>query len=330
MELRLVMRRAALMVAMATSAIAAAQPELPPAPGRLVDVGGRDLHLYCVGEGAPTVVLEAGLGDGSTSFLALQTRIAEFTRVCAYDRAGYGWSDGSEDARDLGAVVADLTALLDAAGEPGPYVLAGHSLGGLFALGFAKALPGDVAGVVLIDSSHPRQMEALAAVPELVAAQDMEIQGLAAAVTMAEQGALPPDAVRPNAPQVLSPARQDVWAALFVQAKQLRAAVAEYYALDATLAQAAEALDLGDVPVTVISRGLGVDAQLPAEALAALGLTPDVVRRSEEIWGELQADLLNVSTRSKRVVAERSPHYVYFTQPALVVAAIRELVMEAR
>src|SRR5690606_30318067 len=122
MELRLVMRRAALMVAMATSAIAAAQPELPPAPGRLVDVGGRDLHLYCVGEGAPTVVLEAGLGDGSTSFLALQTRIAEFTRVCAYDRAGYGWSDGSEDARDLGAVVADLTALLDAAGEPRPYV----------------------------------------------------------------------------------------------------------------------------------------------------------------------------------------------------------------
>ncbi len=330
MDLRQIHRRVASVAALTAFALAAAQPDLPPAPGRLVDVGGRSLHVYCEGEGSPTVVLEAGLGDGSINFRALQARIAEFTRVCAYDRAGYGWSDEADDARDLNAVVADLGSLLEGAGEEGPFVLAGHSLGGLFALGYARAHPDDVVGVVLIDSSHPRQMAALAEVPELIAAQDLEIEGLAAAIDVAASGGLPPDAVRPNAPPVLSPSLQDVWARLFVQAKQLRAAVAEYRALDATLAQAADALDLGDVPVTVVSRGVGVEAQLPPEALEAMGLTPDVLRRSEEIWGELQEDLLNVSTSSKRVVAERSPHYVYYQQPALVVAAVRELVMRAR
>jgi len=330
MHLRHLTRHVAVIAALTAAAVAAAQPDLPPAPGQLVDVGGRSLHLHCLGEGGPTVVLEAGLGDGAIAFTPLQRRIAAFTRVCAYDRAGYGWSDEADDARDLRAVVADLGALLEAAGEDGPYVLAGHSLGGLFALGFAKAHPEDVVGIVLIDSSHPHQMEALAAVPELVAAQDLEIQGLAAAVDMAEAGALPPDAVRPNAPPVLSAPLQDTWARLFVQAKQLRAAVAEYDALEATLDQAAAALDVGDVPVTVISRGLGVDAQLPPEALEALGLTPEVVRRAEEIWGELQEGLLNVSTSSKRVIASRSPHYVHHAEPALVVAAVRELVERAR
>ncbi|HZW28003.1 MAG TPA: alpha/beta hydrolase [Trueperaceae bacterium] len=330
MDLRLLFRNVAPLAALATLALASAQPELPPAPGQLVDVGGRNLHVYCVGDGSPTVVLEAGLGDGSINFRALQTRIAAFTRVCAYDRAGYGWSDEAEDARDLEAIVADLHALLEGAGEEGPYVLAGHSLGGLIALGYAKARPGDVVGVVLIDSSHPHQMDRLAAVPELVTAQELEIEGLAAAIDMAESGGLPPDAVRPNAPPVLAPALQDEWARLFVQPKQLRAAVAEFRALDATLAQAAAALDLGDLPVTVVSRGVGVEGQLPAEALEALGLTPDVLRRAEEIWSGLQQDLLNVSTSSKRVVAERSPHYVYYQQPALVVAAVRELVTRAR
>lgn len=327
-------RRAArtftLFATLAVLAVASAQPALPAAPGRLVDVGGRSLHVHCVGEGSPTVVLETGLGDGSINFRSLQGRVAPFTRACAYDRAGYGWSDPADGPRDLNAVVADLEAALAAAGEPGPYVLAGHSLGGLYALGFARANPGDVVGVVLIDSSHPRQLRDLAEVPELLEAQDLEIEGMAAVVSLAESGALPPSLVRPNAPPVLSAQLQDVWAQLFVQPAQLRAAVAEYAAIEATLDQAAGALDVGDVPVTVLSRGVGVEAQLPAEALAALGLTPEVLGRSEEIWGALQQDLTSVSTASKRVVAERSPHYVYFEQPALVVAAIRELVTRAR
>src|SRR5690606_17910094 len=115
--------------------IAAAQAELPSAPGDLVDVGGHSLHIYCQGEGSPTVVLEAGLGDGSINFRALQDRLARHTRTCAYDRAGYGWSEPGPAPRDLATIAAELDALLDGAGEAGPYVLAGHSIGGLYALG---------------------------------------------------------------------------------------------------------------------------------------------------------------------------------------------------
>jgi len=310
--------------------IAAAQAELPSAPGDLVDVGGHSLHIYCQGEGSPTVVLEAGLGDGSINFRALQDRLARHTRTCAYDRAGYGWSEPGPAPRDLATIAAELDALLDGAGEAGPYVLAGHSIGGLYALGFASRNPEDVVGIVLIDSSHPRQMQALTAVPAVVDVQNMEIEGLAGVVTMAEEGNLPADLVRPNAPPVLRPALQDEWAQLFVQPDQLKAAVAEYDAIGATMEQAAAAFDVGDTPVIVLSRGIGLEGQLPAEALEALGLTPGVLARFDEIWAGLQADLLNVSTDSKQVVAELATHYVYYQAETLVEAAIWELVREAR
>lgn len=310
--------------------VAAAQPDLPPAPGELVDVGGHSLHIYCQGEGSPTVVLEAGLGDGSINFRALQARLVRHTRTCAYDRAGYGWSEPGPKPRDLATIAAELDALLDGAGEEGPFVLAGHSIGGLYALGFASMNPADVVGIVLLDSSHPGQLQALTAVPAVLDVQNMEIEGLAGIVTMAEEGNLPADLVRPNAPPMLRPALQDQWAQLFVQPNQLKAAVAEYDAIDATMEQAAAALNVGDTPVIVLSRGIGLEGQLPAEALEALGLTSDVLAQFDEIWGGLQSDLLNVSTNSKQVVAEQATHYVYYQAETLVEAAIWELVREAR
>ncbi len=317
-------------VFLSLTAVSLAQQEIPPAPGQLVDVGGHSLHIYCLGQGSPTVVLETGLGDPSINFRTLQGRLARYTRTCAYDRAGYGWSEPGPEPRDLDTIASELGALLGAAGEEGPYVLAGHSVGGLYALGFAAMNPDDVVGVVLIDSSHPRQMDELRAVPEVIDVQNMEIEGLAGVVSMAESGDLTPDLVRPNAPLVLTPELQDQWAQLFVQPKQLRAAVAEYDAIDETMSQAEEAFDLGDVPVIVLSRGIGLEGQLPADALEALGLTPDVLERFDEIWAALQADLLTVSTDSKQVTAKLATHYVYYQAPVLVEAAIRELVREAR
>lgn len=310
--------------------ISAAQSEPLAAPGELVDVGGHSLHILCIGEGSPTVVLETGLGDASINFRSLQTRLASYTRTCAYDRAGYGWSESGPEPRDLQTIASELGTLLQGAGENGPYVLAGHSIGGLYALGFAAQNRDDVVGVVLIDSSHPRQLEELRAVPEVIDVQDMEIQGLAGIVAMAEDGSLPPELVRPNAPPVLRADLQDQWAQLFVQAKQLKAAVAEYDAIDATMGQASESLDLGDIPLIVLSRGVGLEGQLPPDALAALGLTPDVLQRFDEIWAGLQSGLVSASTDSKQVTAEHATHYIYYQAPTLVGAAIRELVREAR
>ncbi len=133
----------------------------PPMPGQLYDVGGHRLHLSCTGSGGPTVVLVGGMGETSATWGLVQPAIAGTTRVCSYDRAGQAWSDSSPGPTDGGQVAADLHALLRRAGEPGPYVLAGHSVGGPYAMVYAAQYPDDVAGLVLLDSSSPHQFTAL-------------------------------------------------------------------------------------------------------------------------------------------------------------------------
>ena len=133
-----------------------------------VDIGGRDLFLHCTGEGSPTVILEAGFGDTSGIWDKVQPEVARTTRVCSYDRAGLGQSDPPPtDVRTFGEVVADLHALLAAAGVPAPYVLVGNSIGGLFIRLYAGTYPEEIAGLVLVDGVPPgsAHAEVLAAGP---------------------------------------------------------------------------------------------------------------------------------------------------------------------
>jgi pimeloyl-ACP methyl ester carboxylesterase len=123
----------------------------------LYDVGGHRLHLSCQGTGSPTVVLENGLNEISPLWSGITAQVSRTTRVCAYDRAGQGWSDDVAHPQDGIAVATDLHALLARAGEHGPYVLAGHSSGGTLAMTFAARYPAQVAGLVLLDSSSPHQ-----------------------------------------------------------------------------------------------------------------------------------------------------------------------------
>lgn len=123
-----------------------------PHPGQLVDVGGHQLHLYCLGEGRPTVVLEAPAAGMSATWGWVQPEVAKTTRVCSYDRAGLGWSEAGDRPYDPGRVPEELHALL-ATVQPGPYVLAGHTLGASFVRRFAALYPSDTAGLVLIDGS---------------------------------------------------------------------------------------------------------------------------------------------------------------------------------
>jgi pimeloyl-ACP methyl ester carboxylesterase len=132
-------------------------PRALPAGGQLVDVGGHRLYLHCEGSGSPTVVLEAGLGDGSSAWKTIAPAVARQTRVCTYDRAGLGRSENASGSQNGIQKATDLHTLLNRAGEPGPYVLAGHSLGGAYVLGFAEQFPAQVAGVVLVDSMSPDQ-----------------------------------------------------------------------------------------------------------------------------------------------------------------------------
>lgn len=133
---------------------------LPPA-GRLVDVGGHRLYLECTGSGSPVVVLEAGLGDGSGAWKTIAPAVARQARVCSYDRAGLSRSESATEAASGIQPATDLGTLLKRAGEQGPYVLVGHSLGGAYVLDFARRFPAQVAGVVLVDSMTPDQFTRL-------------------------------------------------------------------------------------------------------------------------------------------------------------------------
>jgi pimeloyl-ACP methyl ester carboxylesterase len=128
-----------------------------PPPGELVDVGGHSLHINCVGEGSPTVILEAGSGATSVDWANIQPEVANTTRVCAYDRAGSGWSEPGPEPGDPQQIAGELHTLLGNAGIDGPYVLVGHSFGGLYVLMYDDLYPNEVEGMVLVDSSHPEQ-----------------------------------------------------------------------------------------------------------------------------------------------------------------------------
>ncbi|MCW2578924.1 MAG: alpha/beta hydrolase fold protein [Blastococcus sp.] len=126
--------------------------------GHLHDVGGYRLHLDCTGSGSPTVVLFSGLGATSANWARIAPAVARSTRVCAYDRAGQGWSDDAPQAHDGHRAVADLQTLLERAGEKGPYVLVGHSIGGDYAMTYAVRHPEQVDGMVLLDATDPSRV----------------------------------------------------------------------------------------------------------------------------------------------------------------------------
>jgi pimeloyl-ACP methyl ester carboxylesterase len=133
-------------------ATALAERAYPP-PGEMVDVGGYRLHINCTGQGSPTVILDAGSGLFSAQWVRVQRQVSDTTRVCAYDRAGMGWSEMGPDPRDAQQITSELHTLLGKAGIEGPYVLVGHSYGGMYMQTYAARYPDEVAGVALVDSS---------------------------------------------------------------------------------------------------------------------------------------------------------------------------------
>ena len=128
-----------------------------PPPGQLYDVGDYRLHLYCTGEGSPTVILEAGAASPGLIWTYVQEEITKSTRVCSYDRAGFGWSDPASGPLSPQQIASDLQALLQAAGVPGPYIVVGHSAGGVYVRAFTSQYSSEVVGMVLVDSSHEGQ-----------------------------------------------------------------------------------------------------------------------------------------------------------------------------
>ncbi|MEO5838009.1 MAG: alpha/beta fold hydrolase [Acidimicrobiales bacterium] len=226
----------------------AADKDRFPMPGRLIDVGDHRLHINCTGTGGPTVVLETGLGEPSTVMDWIAPNVASTTRVCVYDRAGRGWSESASGPQDGAQTATDLHTLLQRAGEPGPYVLAGHSAGGIYVLNFAHLYEQQVAGVVLLDSMHPEQYTKIPSWPSFY-----EIFRRASAV-------LPPlsrfgisRVVNQTAYAGLPPLARDEQRAFWSTPRHNRSVRDEFSELRTAMAQAHSLTNLGDRPLVVVT-----------------------------------------------------------------------------
>ena len=135
---------------------------IPTPPGKLVQVGDQRFHVHRTGQGSPTVVVDAGAGDWSLGWMLVQARVAEFTRICTYDRAGLGWSDPGAKPRDSRRMAGKLYRLLTSAEIPAPYLLVGHSLGGQNVRMYASQYPEQVAALVLVDAPPTSKVLGLA------------------------------------------------------------------------------------------------------------------------------------------------------------------------
>ena len=286
-----------------------------PPPGQLIDVGSYKLHLDCRGQGGPTVLLEAGLNDFSVQWALVQPAVAQFTRVCAYDRAGLGWSEPSPRPRTSGTMIDELHTLLDKAGESAPYVLVGHSFGGIIMRGFARQYPEQVAGLLLVDAAHEAQVARMPALDTAFTQLRQQFQMLSRLNALGVLALAPtqiPDRGLPAT--ALAQYRARLAAAPYFDAALAESTAFYTPTVDVT---ATERASLGDLPLIVLSRGLA--APLP-------GVTAADNAAMERTWRTLQAELAALSTHSQQQVAEASGHEIHLQQPDLVVAAIRQLV----
>ena len=227
-----------------------------PMPGQLVDVGGHRLHLNCTGSGSPTVVLEPGAGAMSSSLGWITPAVARDTRVCVYDRAGRGWSDPADAPQDGAQIATDLHTLLHTAGVPGPYLLAGHSFGGLYTLTFAARYPDEVAGLVLVDSTAPAPRPGPAtASPEDASSYDVTGRASALASITARLGLARLYGLL--APDGLPPQSHDEVSAHGATAGNLRSVIDEYLEGGASAEHAASLRDFGAKPLIVLTAGSG-------------------------------------------------------------------------
>jgi pimeloyl-ACP methyl ester carboxylesterase len=243
-------------------------------PGRLVDVGSHRMYLECTGSGSPTVVLANGLGERSPSWAWITPAVAQTTRVCVYDRAGQGWSDDAAP-QDGVQLAADLHTLLARAGETGPYVLAGHSVGGVYAMTFAARYPAQVAGMVLVDSATPQQFTAL---PNYAGFYS----------TWGRVGPLLPSLARTGLARImfgtgfagLPSAARDQERAFTSTARDLSSQRVEFSQLPAAFTQAQALTTLGGKPLIVVTGREGQDAGWFAAQDALTGLSTNSVHRS--------------------------------------------------
>ena len=286
---------------------------------------GRGLRLFCTGAGSPTLIMEAGLGDGAWTWRGLQPKLSRTHRICTYDRAGYGGSDPGPMPRDIDALAGDLAALLKAAKVPGPYLFVGHSLGGQIVRQVAYRHPETVAGLVLVDPAADHAFEAYAALdPEMPRAQREAYAPAARCGELAEEGKVTADT--PEGRACIPPPAPEMPADLLHFHEDYARSPAHYRATLSELEEGLNGTDqkeadsarhpLGSIPIVVLTADGNLDNQ---------GFKPAFRKRAGDLWLGWHEDMAHLSTQGTHRVVQSTSHYIQNDQPQAVLAAIEEV-----
>jgi pimeloyl-ACP methyl ester carboxylesterase len=297
-----------------------------PPLGELVDIGGRRLHLLRTPGAGPPLVIVAALGEPAIDWLAIQRALAPEVPVVLYDRGGLGWSDPACGARTAGRMADELHALLVAARIAPPYVLAGHSLGGLIALIYTARHRENVAGLALIDSSHPDMLKRLPVDTPLISGRAVRLLYAArwrltplGLVRLADDLGIRQQASdqarRSYPPDVAAAAR-----AFTLSSYGRRVIASELAHVKRSCDEARACLaNLGSLPLAVVTSSEHDPHHAPDG--------PAARKRSRwyAMWSVLQAEFAELSRNSSHSVARRAGHYVHRDDPDLVVGILRDL-----
>ena len=291
-----------------------------PVPGKFYQVNGKTMHIYCTGQGSPTVVIEPGIGGDWLDWQRVQPELAKTTRVCSYDRAGLGWSESQSGPRDAVNIASQLYTLLQEAGEQSPFVLLGASAGGFYVREFRALFPDQVAGIVFSDASIPEQVSAI---PDRHDSEAKRNARHRAAMWQWIREASGWERIRGRCHDALPPGMEAY--ADFGNAESCRPGYATSWLGEAdgfwiAGEQAAQANCCGQSRLLIISQD--PDRSKTGWDAASIAANP--------IWNRLQENLKNLSLHSRRVIARGAGHHVMFDRPDVIVAGTRELVMEIR
>ncbi len=278
--------------------VAATEYDINRPPGKFVNLGLHRMYIDCRGFKSPTVLIDVGLGEASASWLPILEGLENETRVCLYDRAGYGFSDSGPGARTTAQITYELRALLELAEVPGPYVLVGHSFGGFTAQYFAAQYPDETVGAVLVESSHPDQVQRLAA---------LDKSGPKHSLVVSRRGP-PPESMTDM---------EKKWFYLNSSRKATYAQMDELKNFSESAAQVRQAGAFPDIPLAVLSRSV---SQLP-----------EVDGKSMEAeWINMQNELAELSPYSWHVFVPETGHNLYSEAPEAVIENVVKVVLQAR
>ena len=280
-----------------SSQLKAEQFDLFTPPGELYDIGTHKLHLYCKGEGKPTVIIDTGMGSLSLEWTTVKDNLSQQLRVCTYDRAGYGWSEPGPVPRTSRQIATELNELIVVSGLEGPFILVGHSFGGYNIRYFAHQYPDKVAGMVLVDASHPEQFERMDLV-KMMSFDQQQMRALRQTVSIPVLHKRYPEDVKLLAFR------------LMMEQKSHYARLDELEHFQESAKQLREIESHLDIPLVVLTRGMRAWPQDPMGTMR------------EIVWQEMQSEMSHLSTLSLQVIANYSGHSPHMDQPMLVSSVI--------